>query len=227
MLQFWLETDKAAYLLRQYFFNNLHDRLSTRPFLCLIEKKWLAFQVIFLVLLSPLLRRSIGNSLSTSLGRGKVWVRPPKISLVGLHWTCRRRLHCYNSGLSSCNRHIMYIYFCSCFMQWSRVMSMECVMVRGLIIWNNWLDMENLWLAQAFNFSLFKDWHELGCRWYQVWECASHILELALSCRFCVIQTHLYSTWWSFWFLLLLWYRWTKTMLSCTRGSNKFFPFVV
>lgn len=46
VLQFWLETDKAAYLLRQYFFNNLHDRLSTRPFLSLVEKKWLAFQVM-------------------------------------------------------------------------------------------------------------------------------------------------------------------------------------
>lgn len=44
--QFWIETDKAAYLLRQYFFNNLHDRLSTRPFLSLIEKKWLAFQLL-------------------------------------------------------------------------------------------------------------------------------------------------------------------------------------
>ncbi|KAJ9538867.1 hypothetical protein OSB04_031600 [Centaurea solstitialis] len=45
--QFWLETDKAAYLLRQYFFNNLHDRLSTRPFLSLVEKKWLAFQLLY------------------------------------------------------------------------------------------------------------------------------------------------------------------------------------
>lgn len=45
LAQFWQETDKAAYLFRQYFFNNLHDRLSTRPFLSLIEKKWLAFQV--------------------------------------------------------------------------------------------------------------------------------------------------------------------------------------
>lgn len=44
--QFWLETDKAAYLLRQYFFSNLHDRLSTRPFLSLVEKKWLAYQLI-------------------------------------------------------------------------------------------------------------------------------------------------------------------------------------
>ncbi|KAL6974474.1 Serine/threonine-protein kinase [Sarracenia purpurea var. burkii] len=47
--QFWLETDKAAYLLRQYFFNNLHDRLSTRPFLSIVEKKWLAFQLLFAV----------------------------------------------------------------------------------------------------------------------------------------------------------------------------------
>ncbi|KAG5009732.1 hypothetical protein JHK87_018247 [Glycine soja] len=47
--QFWQETDKAAYLLRQYFFHNLHDRLSTRPFLSLIEKKWLAFQLLVAV----------------------------------------------------------------------------------------------------------------------------------------------------------------------------------
>ncbi|KAG5106365.1 hypothetical protein JHK82_043335 [Glycine max] len=40
---------KAAYLLRQYFFHNLHDRLSTRPFLSLIEKKWLAFQLLVAV----------------------------------------------------------------------------------------------------------------------------------------------------------------------------------
>ncbi|OVA06257.1 HEAT [Macleaya cordata] len=47
--QYWLETDKAAYLLRQYFFNNLHDRLSTRPFLSVVEKKWLAFQLLYAV----------------------------------------------------------------------------------------------------------------------------------------------------------------------------------
>lgn len=43
--QVWFQTDKAAYLLRQYSYSNLHDRLSTRPFLSQIEKKWLAFQV--------------------------------------------------------------------------------------------------------------------------------------------------------------------------------------
>lgn len=47
--QFWQETDKAAYLLRQYFFHNLHDRLSTRPFLSPVEKKWLAFQLLVAV----------------------------------------------------------------------------------------------------------------------------------------------------------------------------------
>ncbi|KAJ7571090.1 hypothetical protein O6H91_01G148400 [Diphasiastrum complanatum] len=44
--QHWHETDKAAYLLRQYFFSNLHDRINTRPFLSTIEKKWLAFQLL-------------------------------------------------------------------------------------------------------------------------------------------------------------------------------------
>ncbi|CAN6239168.1 unnamed protein product [Urochloa humidicola] len=47
--QVWLQTDKAAYLLRQYFFNNLHDRLNTRPSLSHIVKKWLAFQLIHAV----------------------------------------------------------------------------------------------------------------------------------------------------------------------------------
>ncbi|KAM7276945.1 hypothetical protein ACFE04_018811 [Oxalis oulophora] len=46
LFTFWLETDKVAYLLRQHFFNNLHDLLSTRPFLTLVEKKWLAFQLL-------------------------------------------------------------------------------------------------------------------------------------------------------------------------------------
>ncbi|KAL3686006.1 hypothetical protein R1sor_004028 [Riccia sorocarpa] len=45
----WFETDKAAYLLRQYLFSNLHDRISTRPFLCLMEKKWIAFQLLYAV----------------------------------------------------------------------------------------------------------------------------------------------------------------------------------
>lgn len=39
-------TDKAAFLYRQYVKYNLYDRLSTRPFLVDIEKKWIAFQIM-------------------------------------------------------------------------------------------------------------------------------------------------------------------------------------
>jgi serine/threonine protein kinase len=38
--------DRAAYLFRQYIKFNLYDRISTRPFLTLIEKKWIAFQLL-------------------------------------------------------------------------------------------------------------------------------------------------------------------------------------
>ena len=40
------QTERAAYLLRQYTFSNLWDRISTRPFLTLTEKRWVAFQVL-------------------------------------------------------------------------------------------------------------------------------------------------------------------------------------
>jgi serine/threonine protein kinase len=36
----------AAFLIRQHFMYNLYDRLNTRPFLTLIEKKWLIFQLL-------------------------------------------------------------------------------------------------------------------------------------------------------------------------------------
>jgi len=41
-----LETEKAAYLVRQFFYGSLYDRISTRPFLTLIEKKWIAYQLL-------------------------------------------------------------------------------------------------------------------------------------------------------------------------------------
>ena len=37
---------KVAVLMRQYIHSNLYDRLSTRPYLSNLEKKWLAFQLI-------------------------------------------------------------------------------------------------------------------------------------------------------------------------------------
>ncbi|KAF9078567.1 hypothetical protein BDP27DRAFT_1378971 [Rhodocollybia butyracea] len=44
--QSFVETDKAGYIIRQWVASNLYDRISTRPFLSIIEKKWIAFQVV-------------------------------------------------------------------------------------------------------------------------------------------------------------------------------------
>ena len=41
-----LETERAGYAVRQYISNNLYDRISTRPFLTLIEMKWITFQLL-------------------------------------------------------------------------------------------------------------------------------------------------------------------------------------
>ena len=41
-----LETGNGGYLIRQFIHSSVYDRLSTRPFLEDIEKKWLAFQLL-------------------------------------------------------------------------------------------------------------------------------------------------------------------------------------
>ncbi|KAH7130299.1 hypothetical protein B0J11DRAFT_577843 [Dendryphion nanum] len=41
-----LEDEIGGYLVRQYIHSSLYDRLSTRPFLEEIEKKWLSFQLL-------------------------------------------------------------------------------------------------------------------------------------------------------------------------------------
>ena len=41
-----LETGTSGYLVRQYTHSSLYDRMSTRPFLEDIEKKWLSFQLL-------------------------------------------------------------------------------------------------------------------------------------------------------------------------------------
>ncbi|KAI5293665.1 Serine/threonine-protein kinase [Ascosphaera acerosa] len=41
-----VETANAGYLARQYMHSSLYDRLSTRPFLETIEKKWITFQLL-------------------------------------------------------------------------------------------------------------------------------------------------------------------------------------
>ncbi|KAI0822421.1 hypothetical protein BC628DRAFT_1429686 [Trametes gibbosa] len=44
--QSFVETDKAGYVIRQWVASNLYDRISTRPFLSPVEKKWIAFQIL-------------------------------------------------------------------------------------------------------------------------------------------------------------------------------------
>ena len=41
-----VETETGGFLVRQYLYSSLYDRMSTRPFLEDIEKKWLAFQLL-------------------------------------------------------------------------------------------------------------------------------------------------------------------------------------
>ncbi|KAK9480794.1 hypothetical protein V1514DRAFT_324477 [Lipomyces japonicus] len=41
-----VETERAGYLVRQHFGNILYDRISTRPFLENVEKRWIAFQLL-------------------------------------------------------------------------------------------------------------------------------------------------------------------------------------
>ncbi|KPI36077.1 Serine/threonine-protein kinase VPS15 [Cyphellophora attinorum] len=44
-----VETGTGGFLARQYVFSSVYDRLSTRPFLEDIEKKWLAYQLLCVV----------------------------------------------------------------------------------------------------------------------------------------------------------------------------------
>ena len=39
-------TDRAGFMIRQYLHDNLYDRISTRPFLTAVEKKWIVFQLL-------------------------------------------------------------------------------------------------------------------------------------------------------------------------------------
>ncbi|KIY49828.1 hypothetical protein FISHEDRAFT_40447 [Fistulina hepatica ATCC 64428] len=45
--QTFVETDRAGYIIRQWIASNLYDRISTRPFLSTIEKKWISFQLLY------------------------------------------------------------------------------------------------------------------------------------------------------------------------------------
>lgn len=40
-------TEKAGFIMREYVKYSLYDRISTRPFLSGLEKKWITFQVLY------------------------------------------------------------------------------------------------------------------------------------------------------------------------------------
>ena len=42
----FVNTEKAFYLIRQHFQNNLHDRITSRPHLTEIEKQWIVYQLM-------------------------------------------------------------------------------------------------------------------------------------------------------------------------------------
>ncbi|GFR49897.1 hypothetical protein Agub_g12002, partial [Astrephomene gubernaculifera] len=44
--QAWVESQHVGYLVRQHLAQNLYDRLSTRPFMSKLEKRWVAYQLL-------------------------------------------------------------------------------------------------------------------------------------------------------------------------------------
>ncbi|KIJ16339.1 hypothetical protein PAXINDRAFT_132235 [Paxillus involutus ATCC 200175] len=65
--QAFVETEKAGYLIRQWIASNLYDRISTRPFLSVIEKKWIAFQLLTALSLAHLQKTPHGDIKSTNI----------------------------------------------------------------------------------------------------------------------------------------------------------------
>ncbi|KAH6574933.1 hypothetical protein BASA62_002193, partial [Batrachochytrium salamandrivorans] len=41
-----MESDRAGYMIRQYIASNLYDRISNRPFLTNLEKRWITYQIL-------------------------------------------------------------------------------------------------------------------------------------------------------------------------------------
>lgn len=83
--QAFVETDRGGYLIRQWIASNLYDRirrvasvlpkcpltilshLSTRPFLSVIEKKWIVFQLLNALSLAHLQKTPHGDIKSTNI----------------------------------------------------------------------------------------------------------------------------------------------------------------
>lgn len=69
-----VETERGVFLLRQFLHANLAQRVSTRPFLTLIEKRWLAYQLLL--------------ALAQCHGRGVCHgdIKPENVGLTSWDW---------------------------------------------------------------------------------------------------------------------------------------------
>ncbi|KAG6380174.1 hypothetical protein JVT61DRAFT_8263 [Boletus reticuloceps] len=65
--QAFVETDKAGFLIRQWIASNLYDRISTRPFLSVIEKKWIVYQLLTALSLAHSQNTPHGDIKSTNI----------------------------------------------------------------------------------------------------------------------------------------------------------------
>ncbi|OAX43719.1 ARM repeat-containing protein [Rhizopogon vinicolor AM-OR11-026] len=65
--QTFFETEKAGYLIRQWAASNLYDRISTRPFLSAVEKKWIAYQLLTALSQAHLHKTPHGDIKSTNI----------------------------------------------------------------------------------------------------------------------------------------------------------------
>ncbi|KAJ5072996.1 phosphoinositide 3-kinase regulatory subunit 4 [Anaeramoeba ignava] len=70
----FIETQRAGYLFRPYLFSNMRDRLSTRPFLTILEKKWILYQLI------------LGLRDAESVGISHGDIKPENILITSFMW---------------------------------------------------------------------------------------------------------------------------------------------
>lgn len=102
--QLVVDKDAACFVVRQYYFSNLYDRLSTRPLLDLAEKRWIAFQLLQVPRALPLIAPGPPNLIS---GGGGAFP-PPRPSATATRRACatatsRLTTCCSPAGTGSCS----------------------------------------------------------------------------------------------------------------------------
>jgi hypothetical protein len=65
-----VDKDSACFLVRQFYFSNLYDRFSTRPFLDAAEKRWIVYQLLQVTCLRVVRRAAVLTLLRGIGGHG-------------------------------------------------------------------------------------------------------------------------------------------------------------